>query len=111
MSPNELGFSSSAGGDFFAARHGSTARPALDQAQRAGMAAKLYEVRQTARVILADRYAARMAELGQVVRNVAAQRRCGQLVAAEDIVRAADLQGFDALQVLAAAVELAEPSV
>jgi len=76
----------------------------------AGLAPKLYETRNTARMLLGEGYSARMKELGAMVAKVAAGRRTGALDAAQDVVRAADLDGFEAIQVLAAAVELIEPS-
>jgi len=76
----------------------------------AGLAPKFYETRNTARVLLGEGYSARMKELGAMVAKVAAGRRTGALAAAQDVVRAADLDGFEAIQVLAAAVELIEPS-
>lgn len=74
------------------------------------MAAKLYEARDAMRRILGDKFAARMAELGAVIKQVATKRGHNELRAAQDIIRAGELQGMDALQVLAAAVELVEPS-
>ncbi|MDY0747637.1 hypothetical protein SNE35_24255 [Paucibacter sp. R3-3] len=75
-----------------------------------GLAAKFYETRDTARMLLGADYSARMKELGAMVAKVAAGRRTGALDAAQDVVRAADLDSFDAIQVMAAAVELIEPS-
>jgi len=74
------------------------------------LAPKFYETRNTVRMLLGEGYPARMKELGAMVAKVAAGRRTGALDAAQDVVRAADLDGFEAIQVLAAAVELIEPS-
>lgn len=75
-----------------------------------GLAPKFYETRNTAKQLLGARYEARMTELGAMLAKVAEGRRSGALDAAQDVVRAADLDGFEAIQVLAAAVELIEPS-
>ncbi len=68
----------------------------------------LYQTRETARSLLGDQYPARMQELGAVLSKVAAGRKTSTFVAAQDVVRAADLSGFEAIQLLAAAVELSE---
>ena len=79
--------------------------------QEAKLAAKFYETGTTAKMLLGDHYSGRMQELGAVLTKVASVRKTGTLDAAQDVVRAADLYGFEAIQVLAAAVELMEPSV
>lgn len=75
-----------------------------------GLAPKFYETRMTAKQLLGERYGARMKELGAMLSRVAEDRRTGALDAAQDVVRAAELDGYEAIQVLAAAVELIEPS-
>ena len=85
-------------------------RPLIHAVAGAGVADKLYEARELARSILGWEFEQRMAELGRVVSSVAERRRCGSLRAAESMVMAADLQGFAAIQLFAAAVELEEPS-
>lgn len=77
--------------------------------QQVKMAAKLYECRDTAKTLLGDRYKARMAELGDALKAIAAGKKCELLHAANLAARACD-SGFDQVQVLAAAVELVEPS-
>jgi len=79
-------------------------------AQQIQLAAKLYEARDAMRSLLGDRYAARMAELGGVLKKVAARDSSNEIQAAQTVIRAIDAQGFDAVQLLAAAVELVEPS-
>lgn len=49
------------------------------------IAAKLYECREAARLLLGDGYAVRMAEYGQLVYGVAEGRRLGILEAATEI--------------------------
>lgn len=78
--------------------------------KQVALAAKLYEARDAMRRILGDKFAARMAELGAVIKSVAAKRNQNELQAAQDIISAGELQGMDAVQLLAAAVELVEPS-
>ncbi len=68
----------------------------------------LYQTRDTARQLLGEHYPARMKELGAVLTRVAAGRKTSPFNAAQDVVRAADLSGFEAIQLLAAAVELTE---
>jgi hypothetical protein len=89
----------------------------LDAIQHSGqsgqsglLAATFYQSRETARSLLGERYSGRMQELGAVLQRVASNRRTGTFDAAQDVIRAADLYGFEAIQVVAAAVELAEPS-
>lgn len=79
-------------------------------AQQVQLAAKLYEARDTMRRLLGERYAARMAELGGVLKKVAARDSVSEIQAAQVVIKAIDAQGYDALQLLAAAVELVEPT-
>ena len=79
-------------------------------AQQIQIAAKLYEARDAMRSLLGERYAARMAEIGGVLKKVAAHDSVNEIQAAQVVIAAIDAQGFDALQLLAAAVELVEPS-
>lgn len=76
----------------------------------AGLAPKLYETRDTARQLLGEGFQPRMKELGSMLEKLAEGRRTGALDVAQDVVRAFDLDGYEAIQVLAAAVELIEPS-
>lgn len=79
-------------------------------AQQVQMAAKLYEARDAMRRMLGERYAARMAELGGVLKKVSARDSVNEIQAAQVVIKAIDAQGYDALQLLAAAVELVEPT-
>lgn len=72
------------------------------------MAARLYEMRDTARSLLGDKYADKMAELGSALRQVADLTQRDPLSVAIEAARNTD--GLAQCYVLAAAVELAEPS-
>ena len=74
------------------------------------LGATFYQTRDTARSLLGDLYSDRMQELGVMLKKVSLKRRTGMLHTAQDVIRAADLSGFEAIQVLAAAVELSESS-
>lgn len=78
--------------------------------QQVQLAAKLYEARDAMRSLLGERYAARMAEIGGVLKKVAARDTVNEIQAAQVVIKAIDAQGYDALQLLAAAVELVEPT-
>ena len=73
------------------------------------MAAKLYECRDAARNILGGRYAEKMAEYGAAVQGIAAERCCGILEAGTTLAKATG-GGMSAILVLAATVEIIEPS-
>lgn len=72
------------------------------------LAAQLYEMRDTAQRLLGGRYTAKMAELGAALRQVA--ERTGRQPLAIAIETARDASPVDVCCLLAAAVELAEPS-
>ena len=73
------------------------------------IAAKLYECREAARLLLGDSYSVRMAEYGQIVNCVAEGKSLGILEAATEIAKDPALNGYEKIQVLASAVELIEP--
>lgn len=73
------------------------------------MAAKLYECRDAARNILGGRYAEKMREYGDAVRAMAAEQGCGELEAGTRLAKATG-DGMAAVLVLAATVEIIEPS-
>lgn len=77
--------------------------------QQVRVTAKLYECRDAVKSLLGDRYKERMAELGLTITTVAKHRNCELAHAANLAARACD-GGFDRIQVLAAFVELVEPS-
>lgn len=74
------------------------------------MAAKLYEMRDTAKRLLGDVYKARMAEMGKLLTDAAAHAQIEPMAAAIRLCKSPNLSGTDVLMVMAAAVELAEPS-
>lgn len=74
------------------------------------MAAKMYECRATARRLLGDKYHQRMDEYASVVRAVAKRDNCNDIVAGATVIKEAGLQGMDSLLLMAAVVEMTEPS-
>ena len=70
---------------------------------------KLYACRDAARWVLGDGYRQRMSDLGDALSDTARVSNCNVLQAATNAARGSD--GLDAMQILAAAVELMEPSV
>lgn len=72
------------------------------------MAARLYEMRDTARRLLGEGYGAKMAELGAALKTVADKTQREPLSVAIEAAR--DAHGLTQCYILAAAVELAEPS-
>lgn len=72
------------------------------------MAARLYEMRDTARRLLGDKYAQHMAEVGTTLRRVADATKREPLEVAIEAARDAD--GLAQCYLLAAAVELTEPT-
>jgi hypothetical protein len=78
--------------------------------QHVAMAAKMYECRATARRLLGDKYHQRMDEYARVVRAVAKRDNCNDIVAGATVIKEAGLQGMDSLLLMAAVVEMTEPS-
>jgi len=78
--------------------------------QQIKMTAQLYEMRDAARQILGDKYKPRMAEIGEVlsVRAAAANKSIFAMVT--ELCNDRALIGMDALMIVAAAVEIVEPS-
>ena len=72
------------------------------------MAADLYEARDAMRAILGDKFARRMKETGDYIDRIAAARGVSQMAAGIGLARSR--QGMDAVLVLAAVVELVEPT-
>jgi hypothetical protein len=73
------------------------------------MAARLYEARAHTKLLLGDRFKARMAEYGSVLNGIAERESVGVLAAANIACKLVD-NPFTKIQLLAAAVELTEPS-
>jgi hypothetical protein len=80
------------------------------QEKQVRMAAQLYEMRDKAKRLLGDKYTAQMTELGRILRMTADRDQSSVLKVAVDICKKRELVGMDLLLVMAAAVELTEPS-
>lgn len=76
--------------------------------QQVRLAAQLYEARDAVRRLLGTTYSARMVELGGALQRVADASKTTVLSAAINAARS--VSGLDSLLILAAAVELSEPS-
>ena len=74
------------------------------------MAAQLYDMRDKARRLLGDKYKPHMAELGKILTMTAARDKKEPLAVAIDVAKKRELIGMDLMMVMAAAVELAEPT-
>lgn len=74
------------------------------------IAAKLYEFRDGAKRLLGERYEARMADFRKPIEIVQAKKNCGVLEAATHICKNADCGGFEVIFIMAAALEMIEPS-
>jgi hypothetical protein len=72
------------------------------------IAAKLYECRDAARSLLGAHYKRDMDMWAIAIRAVAERDKCSELSAAQKMARETD--GFGAIVVLAACVEMTEPS-
>ena len=75
------------------------------------IAARLYECRAAARSILGDKYHQRMEERADVVKAVAKRDNCNDITAATAVIKECGLEGLDAILMLAAVVEMTEPSI
>jgi hypothetical protein len=74
------------------------------------MAAELYGMRDKARRLLGDKYKPHMAELGKILTMTAQRDKKEPLAVAIEIAKKRQLIGMDLMLVMAAAVELAEPT-
>ena len=74
------------------------------------MAAELYNMRDKARRLLGDKYKPHMAELGKILTMTAQRDKKEPLAVAIDVAKKRNLIGVDLMLVMAAAVELAEPT-
>lgn len=78
--------------------------------QHVALAARMYECRATARRLLGDRFEPKMRELANVVRAVAKRDGFNNIVAGATIIKEARLFGMDLLMLMAAVVEMTEPT-
>ena len=74
------------------------------------MAAQLYEMRDKARRLLGEKYKPHMAELGKILTMTAERDKKEPLAVAIEVAKKRELIGMDLMLVMAAAVELAEPT-
>ena len=74
------------------------------------MAAQLYSIRDSVRGLMGDNYQPRMAELGGLLKRIAEKHGCSEISAARRIAADEEATSFNAMAILAAAVELIEPS-
>lgn len=74
------------------------------------MAAELYGMRDKARRLLGDKYKPHMAELGKILTMTAQRDKREPLAVAIEVAKRRNLIGMDLMLVMAAAVELAEPT-
>lgn len=74
------------------------------------MAAELYGMRDKARRLLGDKYKPHMAELGRIITMTAQRDKKEPLAVAIEVAKKRNLIGMDLMLVMAAAVELAEPT-
>lgn len=78
--------------------------------QYVAIAAQMYECRAAARRLLGDKFQQSMDERASVVRAVAKRDNCNDIVAGATVIKEAGLHGMDALLLMAAVVEMTEPS-
>lgn len=81
-----------------------------DTQKQVQMAAQLYDMRDKARRLLGDRYKAHMDELGRILTMTAERDKKSVLAVATEVAKKRNLIGMDLLLVMAAAVELTEPT-
>lgn len=74
------------------------------------LTAKLYECRDAAKVLCGDKYQERMQQLGQYIAKVAEREKQNEVSVALAMCKGCSLEGADVALVMAAAVELIEPS-
>ena len=74
------------------------------------MAAQLYDMRDKARRLLGDKYKPHMAEIGAILKMTAERDKKDPLAVAVEVCKKREMIGMDLMMVLAAAVELAEPT-
>lgn len=74
------------------------------------IAAQLYHMRDKARRLLGDKYKPHMAELGKILSMTAQRDKKEPLAVAIEVCERRKLTGMDLMMIMAAAVELTEPS-
>lgn len=79
--------------------------------QQVKMTAKLYEMRDRARRLLGAKYKPHMDELGRILTMTAQRDGKSVLAVATEVAKKRELIGVELMMVMAAAVELSEPSI
>ncbi|MCU7372810.1 hypothetical protein PEC18_18585 [Paucibacter sp. O1-1] len=74
------------------------------------MAAELYGARDTAKRLLGAGFKERMASFAEVINKVADRKACSSMQAAIEIAKQPGVSDIERVMVLAAVVELVEPS-
>ena len=74
------------------------------------MAAELYAMRDKARLLLGDKFKPHMADLGKILKMTADRDKKSVLSVAIEVCKKRELIGLDLMMVMAAAVELTEPT-
>jgi len=74
------------------------------------MAAQLYDMRDKARRLLGEKYNPHMAELGKILTMMAARDKKEPLAVAIEVAKKRELIGMDLMMLMAAVVELSEPT-
>lgn len=74
------------------------------------IAAQLYDIRDKARRLLGDKYKPHMAELGKILKETADRYKKSVLSVATELCKKRELIGMELMLVMAAAVELTEPT-
>ena len=78
--------------------------------QHVSMAAKLYEMRDTAKRLLAEKYAGHMAMNGKILQDTATRDKKTPLEVAIAVCNKPGITAMETIFIMSAAVELAEPS-
>lgn len=73
-------------------------------------AARMYEMRDTAKRLLRDNYTPHMAKLGAILSTVAERRGIQPIKAAMEAAAQPGVSAMDVIMMMAAVVELTEPS-
>lgn len=74
------------------------------------MAAKLYEMRDTAKRLLGEKYAGHMAMNGKILQDTATRDKTTPLAVAIAVCKKPGITSIETIFIMSAAVELAEPS-
>jgi len=71
---------------------------------------QMYECRDVARQLLGEKFGAKMRELAKVISSVSKRDRCSAIKAGATVIKSEGLEGMRALMLMAAVVEMVEPS-